>query len=426
MPIPLKAGLIATAALAALVPAGLIVKATSHRPVAEPVEALAATLVEPNAASVPANAAAVATAAPAAVVPTAKLADAAPVADQPTSTLPKTTPPKATTRLSAAEAVDAIGRDGDLKRFGAPNVPAPRGTAAAATTSSQTGAAAMEVPGSSSASDAPRVVRTESIGSGAMGSAPIGAGASASVPETVEPVDRQQALAAAQRLRETFAMMDASKTDAAAQAKPLLPAGVARGPQILPPAPDADGRAGPAVALPPPAVDLALNPPTTPIGAAPAGADAKPGDGVKVAAADAKAPTSDAKADADPADPLHKLVAEEADANGVPVALATALVDVESGFDPKKTSDEGRIGLMQIKYETARNLGFRGKSEELKKPETNVKYGMKYLAAAYKRADKDTCKTVMKFMSGVYTEKLRDQHVATCNKVKSRMPEATG
>ncbi|WP_407050315.1 transglycosylase SLT domain-containing protein [Methyloraptor flagellatus] len=355
MPIPLKAGLIATAALAALVPAGLIVKATIPKP-AEPVDVLASTSDAPPAAS--------ATIAP--------------------------------------KGAEAQAKDGTATEASA-GQPAP-------------GPTAPHV--SQATADLPKAVRTEPFTLAAAASA---GHAYAGVPQTFEPVAATDAMAAAQRLRETFAMMDGVKGAAGGAAgtggaadRPFLPSAGATGPQILPPAPSADGRDRPAVALAPPALGGATQDGATP------GADAAS------AGSDTKVAAIDPAASHEAADPLHKLVADAAAENGVPVALATAIVDMESGFDPTKTSDEGKIGLMQIRYETARNLGFRGRSAELKSPEVNVKYGMKYLAAAYKRADKDTCKTAMKFTSGVYTERLRPQHIEYCNKLKEKLPATTG
>ena len=43
---------------------------------------------------------------------------------------------------------------------------------------------------------------------------------------------------------------------------------------------------------------------------------------------------------------------------------------------------------MQIKPQTARGLGYEGGAAGLKQPETNIRYGMKYLGEAYRMAQR--------------------------------------
>ncbi len=64
----------------------------------------------------------------------------------------------------------------------------------------------------------------------------------------------------------------------------------------------------------------------------------------------------------------------------VPVELAQAVVRIESNYNPNARGSAGEIGLMQIKPATARMMGYSGSSKGLFDPETNLKYGMKYLA----------------------------------------------
>ncbi|TGU24308.1 transglycosylase SLT domain-containing protein, partial [Mesorhizobium sp. M4B.F.Ca.ET.150.01.1.1] len=67
---------------------------------------------------------------------------------------------------------------------------------------------------------------------------------------------------------------------------------------------------------------------------------------------------------------------------GVPVSLATAVIKIESNFRPNMVGGAGEIGLMQIKPATARMMGYTGSAKGLFDPDTNIKYGMKYLAMA--------------------------------------------
>lgn len=47
------------------------------------------------------------------------------------------------------------------------------------------------------------------------------------------------------------------------------------------------------------------------------------------------------------------------------------------------------MGLMQIKYSTARELGYRGSAAGLLDPETNLRWRVRYLAGAYRKARGD-------------------------------------
>lgn len=68
------------------------------------------------------------------------------------------------------------------------------------------------------------------------------------------------------------------------------------------------------------------------------------------------------------------LVIAEATAQKIPPALALALVNQESGFNPAARSPVGAIGLMQLMPQTARELGV-----DPNDPVQNIKGGMKYL-----------------------------------------------
>lgn len=97
---------------------------------------------------------------------------------------------------------------------------------------------------------------------------------------------------------------------------------------------------------------------------------------------------------------LKKRIAAHAAAAGVPADLAEAVVSHESKFNPKARGSAGEIGLMQIKPQTARLLGYRGSAAGLYDVETNLKWGMAYLAGAYRLADGDTCGTILRYNAG--------------------------
>lgn len=70
---------------------------------------------------------------------------------------------------------------------------------------------------------------------------------------------------------------------------------------------------------------------------------------------------------------------------GIPEGLIAALIKHESNFDPQARGSGGEYGLMQIFCSTARQMGFTGNCEDLRKPGPNILYGSKYLAWQYAR-----------------------------------------
>ena len=96
------------------------------------------------------------------------------------------------------------------------------------------------------------------------------------------------------------------------------------------------------------------------------------------------------------------LVASHASANGVPAALVHRVIVRESRYQPKLVGRGGTIGLMQIKLATARGLGYGGDAEGLRDPDTNLTYGVKYLAGAYHAANGDHARAMRLYASGYY------------------------
>ena len=104
---------------------------------------------------------------------------------------------------------------------------------------------------------------------------------------------------------------------------------------------------------------------------------------------------------------------------GVPVDLAHAVVRVESNFNPRARGSAGEIGLMQIKPATARMMGYRGGAKGLYDPETNIKFGMKYLAMAYDLGGGTTCGTILKYNAGHGAKRMNPVSKRYCGKVQS-------
>ncbi|MGE7472122.1 lytic transglycosylase domain-containing protein [Bosea sp. NPDC003192] len=115
---------------------------------------------------------------------------------------------------------------------------------------------------------------------------------------------------------------------------------------------------------------------------------------------------------------LRQLVARHAAANGVPFALADAVVRIESRYNPR-ASNAGNYGLMQIRHQTARGVGYSGGAAGLLDADTNARYAMKYLGQAYRLAGGDTCRTVMKYQSGHMATRMSGANRTYCAKVRS-------
>jgi len=116
-----------------------------------------------------------------------------------------------------------------------------------------------------------------------------------------------------------------------------------------------------------------------------------------------------------------RLIRKAAAKHGVPVNIAKAVVEVESNFNPRARGSAGEVGLMQIKPATARGIGYRGSTRALYDPETNLEWGMKYLAGAHKRAGGDLCGTILRYNAGHYAKRMNPISRRYCTKVKRIM-----
>jgi soluble lytic murein transglycosylase-like protein len=100
------------------------------------------------------------------------------------------------------------------------------------------------------------------------------------------------------------------------------------------------------------------------------------------------------------------LISTHAARNGVPVELANAVIRYESNYNPRVTGRAGEIGLMQIKLQTARGIGYRGSRKGLYDPATNIAWGMKYLGQAVRLAGGSQCGTLSRYNAGLFTRRL--------------------
>jgi soluble lytic murein transglycosylase-like protein len=98
---------------------------------------------------------------------------------------------------------------------------------------------------------------------------------------------------------------------------------------------------------------------------------------------------------------LDRLIKHYADLNGLPLELVHRVVKRESNYNPRAYS-KGNYGLMQIRYNTARGLGYDGPPEGLFDAETNLKYATRYLRGAWMVADNQHDGAVRLYASGYY------------------------
>jgi soluble lytic murein transglycosylase-like protein len=119
--------------------------------------------------------------------------------------------------------------------------------------------------------------------------------------------------------------------------------------------------------------------------------------------------------------PFHSVIARYAAIEGIPVALAHAVIRIESNYRPNARGRAGEIGLMQIKLKTARGMGYTGSAEGLYNVETNVKWGMKYLGRAHDLGGGDTCATILRYNAGHSAKRMNRVSAAYCGKVKRHM-----
>ncbi len=124
------------------------------------------------------------------------------------------------------------------------------------------------------------------------------------------------------------------------------------------------------------------------------------------------------------------LVRAEARREGFPSEIADSVMAVESGYNPGAIGTSGEIGLMQILPTTARMMGFAGSNLDLAVPETNIHYGVAYLAGAWRLAAGDICTAVMKYRAGYgetrFSYRSVDYCVAVRGKLRARGYPVTG
>jgi soluble lytic murein transglycosylase-like protein len=103
---------------------------------------------------------------------------------------------------------------------------------------------------------------------------------------------------------------------------------------------------------------------------------------------------------------VDALIVKYAAVYDVPADLIRRVVKRESNFNPRARN---RVywGLMQIRHDTARSMGYKGSAGGLLDADTNLKYAVKYLRGAYITADGDHDQAVRFYSRGYYYDAKR-------------------
>lgn len=103
---------------------------------------------------------------------------------------------------------------------------------------------------------------------------------------------------------------------------------------------------------------------------------------------------------------LNALIEKYSRIHEIPVDLVHRVVHRESRYNPAAYS-KGNYGLMQIRYNTAKAMGYDGPADGLFDAETNIKYAVKYLKGAWVVADNDHDQAVRLYSRGYYYDAKR-------------------
>jgi soluble lytic murein transglycosylase-like protein len=95
------------------------------------------------------------------------------------------------------------------------------------------------------------------------------------------------------------------------------------------------------------------------------------------------------------------MAATQASAAGLPASLVERVIRRESGGNSRAVHG-GNYGLMQIRLGTARAMGYTGSAAGLLDPQTNMTYGLRYLAGAYRAAGGNENRAIALYSRGYY------------------------
>jgi len=100
---------------------------------------------------------------------------------------------------------------------------------------------------------------------------------------------------------------------------------------------------------------------------------------------------------------MDGLISKYAATYNVPESLVRRVIVRESRYNPRARNGP-YYGLMQIRYDTARSMGYRGPPSGLLDAETNLRYGVKYLSGAYLVSAGNSDGAVRNYARGYYYE----------------------
>jgi soluble lytic murein transglycosylase-like protein len=117
-------------------------------------------------------------------------------------------------------------------------------------------------------------------------------------------------------------------------------------------------------------------------------------------------PAQSAGAEAGPRSALDERISYYAGVYDVPESLIHRSIVRESGYNP--IAHRGPFwGLMQIRLETARGMGYRGPARGLLDADTNLKYAVAYLSNAFVVAGGNPDRALALYASGYFYEARR-------------------
>jgi soluble lytic murein transglycosylase-like protein len=102
-----------------------------------------------------------------------------------------------------------------------------------------------------------------------------------------------------------------------------------------------------------------------------------------------------------PVGSMDRMIASYAALYDVPESLIRRVIMRESGYNPRARNG-AYYGLMQIRYATARSMGYSGSAAGLLDADTNLRYAVKYLRGAWLCADRNADRAVHYYASGYY------------------------
>jgi soluble lytic murein transglycosylase-like protein len=120
---------------------------------------------------------------------------------------------------------------------------------------------------------------------------------------------------------------------------------------------------------------------------------------------------------------IKPLIVRFALQHSIPYELADAVVRIESRYNPGARNGPN-LGLTQVNFRTAQSLGYTGDASGLFDAETNLRFGLKYLAQAYKLAGGDLCGAILRYQGGHRAVTMTSASRTYCARVKTIISKA--